>query len=111
MKRYLYATLALLLIASPLSFAGDGPHDGKRGHHGDKHWDDKHRDDKHRDDKHRNEKHRNEKHRNEKHRGDGEQSGGEKAHSVPEIDAAGAGVAFALLAGLVAIRRERRAAK
>lgn len=32
-----------------------------------------------------------------------------KAHEVPEIDAASAGLALALLGGIVAIRRERRA--
>ena len=32
----------------------------------------------------------------------------EKPHSVPEIDAANAGLALALIGGLVAIRRERR---
>lgn len=32
----------------------------------------------------------------------------EKPHAVPEIDAANAGLALALIGGLVAIRRERR---
>lgn len=32
----------------------------------------------------------------------------EQAQAVPEIDAASAGLAFALLGGIVAIRRERR---
>lgn len=33
------------------------------------------------------------------------------AHEVPEIDTAGAGLALALMAGMVAVRRERRNGK
>lgn len=93
MKKVVCAGLALVLLSSPMAFAGGGHHGGKRGGH-----------DRHHDGHH-------DGSRWGSRWGSDKYSGGETTRSVPEIDAAGAGVALALLAGLVAVRRERRAAK
>lgn len=91
MKKYIFASLALLLLSSPMAFA-----DGKRSAHDD-------------GDKKQHLDHKREGGNERK--GSVKHGGAKEAHSVPEIDTAGAGIAFALLAGLVAVRRERRSSK
>ena len=91
MKNYIFTCLALLLISSPMAFA-----DGKRDGHGNGY--------KQSQNDHKREA-------GSKHYGGGKHSGTKGAHSVPEIDTAGAAIAFALIAGLVAVRRERRTSK
>ncbi|WGL17780.1 hypothetical protein PVT68_05660 [Microbulbifer bruguierae] len=103
MKKYVYASLAVLMLSSPLALA-DGGNGGK------------HRDIVGSHDSYK-------QHDGNKHNGgaksasrhgsspSGKYDGDKKMHAAPEIDVAGAGIAFALLAGLVAVRRERRASK
>ena len=86
MKTVFYACLAALLLSAPAAFAG-GDKGGDNG------------------------RHLGGKHGGEKHGGAGKRGGGGKIHSVPEIDTATAGIAIALVAGMIAVRRERRACK
>ena len=82
MKTYFYACLAVLLLSSPAAFAGGDKGVDKEGKHGGKHVGEKH--------------------------GAADKRGGGEIHSVPEINTATAGIAIALVAGMIAVRRERR---
>lgn len=88
MKTYFYACLTVLLLSAPAAFAA-GDKDGDKG-------------------RHLGSKHGAEKHIAEKHGGADKRSGGGAIHSVPEINTATAGIAIALVVGMIAVRRERR---
>ena len=83
MKTYFYACLAVILLSTPVAFAKPDKSDDKDRRVSGKHGE-------------------------EKHGGADKRGGREKIHSVPEIDTATAGLAIALVAGMIAVRRERR---
>ena len=86
MKTYFCACLAVLLLSAQAAFASNDKGNDKGRHLGGKHGGEK--------------------------RGGADKRGADgKIHSVPEIDSATAGIAIALVAGMIAVRRERRASR